>query len=334
MKTQRYILMLDLMFILVMFTGCKQSLEGATTPSVNITTIPIRTVSPTATMRVTLTPTFTNTSIPQSTSSIEPTLPAESARQRLLKLLATNAGCRLPCLWGITPGKSSYLDARSMLMPLNGIAENKYSQTIRAGAISPLYVEGEDLRLYTRIAYLYDSDGIVDRIDFRAEEQQKTVYPDGNLMFNPVYASTSFAERTAYYSLSHVLTEQGIPTSVMVKFSGLSGSVIAGGLEIVLLYPNQGIWINYVTTMYNRDHIKAGCPAIANVHMNLYPPGDPFSFYDLLDTTDWGVTEATYMPIEEVTSMSVEEFYKTFRNPTDACLETPSNIWPTPELFR
>ena len=34
--------------------------------------------------------------------------------------------------------------------------------------------------------------------------------------------------------------------------------------------------------------------------------------------------------LEEATSMSVEQFYEIFRNPTDKCIETPTNLWPTP----
>ncbi len=50
-----------------------------------------------------------NTDTPVSTFS-----PTE-ASARLQDLLKTNAGCRLPCWWGITPGKTTWDEAEEYL---------------------------------------------------------------------------------------------------------------------------------------------------------------------------------------------------------------------------
>jgi len=65
--------------------------------------------------------------------------------------------------------------------------------------------------------------------------------------------------------------------------------------------------------------------------MELYPPGNGDSFFELLEQTDWSVKMNHYKPLEEVTSMSLEEFYRIFREPTNQCIETPANLWPIPE---
>jgi hypothetical protein len=83
-------------------------------------------VIPTATPTFTLTPSPTYTPIPSATPTLIPTLSVKDAQIKLLGLLATNGGCRLPCLWGITPGKSNYQEAQNVLKPLSGVAETTY----------------------------------------------------------------------------------------------------------------------------------------------------------------------------------------------------------------
>lgn len=295
-----------------------------TTPLPSLTPVP----SPTATG--TPTPAFTPTAVP--------TLPAEGARKRLLELLANNGGCRLPCLWGITPGKSNNQEARAILIPLSSIAkfppyfEPSKVNGILVGAISPLYVEGEQ-HLDSRLGYLYDDNGIVSSISLRVLEEglyKKDEY--GNQIKTPIYDSPTFGKRVEYYSLSHVLSEQGIPDSVMIYIPRVEGYPLVVGtgiMEAVLLYPEQGIWIKYTMSMDNNGTIIKGCPANAHIEMELYPSGNPESFFSLLEKTDWGRTKGGYKPLKESTSMSVEQFYETFQNPTDKCIETPTNLWPT-----
>ena len=104
-----------------------------------------------------------------------------------------------------------------------------------------------------------------------------------------------------------------------------------GGFNILLLYPDQGILVNYKTQMQLHGTNVVGCPTNAYVRMELYPPGQPDSFFEGLKRTDWALKMTGYKPVEETTSMSLQEFYNTFRTPTDKCIETPANLWPTPE---
>lgn len=317
-----------------MLTACERPVENAATASPRA---PVTTTSATKLLQSTLTPTATSTLIPSSTHTAVPALPAEDARQRLLELLANNGGCQLPCLWGITPGISTNVDARNILMPLSSIAVPEVTyfgllHGVPVGAITLLYVEDE-LRLNTGIGYdVFDDGDTVRSIGFRVQEEKMVTDSDGNLYGEPIFDFPPFAKRVEYYSLSHVLTEQGIPDSVMISFYLPSiDPTFDGGFKIALLYPEQGIWINYAMPLYDHGVIESGCPASAHVEMNLYPSGDPQAFYLLLEKTDWPRMKEGYKPLEEVTSMSLEEFYQTFRNPTDKCLETPTNLWLTPE---
>lgn len=345
MKTQKVSQWFSLLFFVIVVAGCSPSIESIATPSLVIPTLSLSNASPTATLTPTLTPIATTTSTPLSTLTAIPTLSVEDARKRLLELLATNGGCELPCLWGITPGKSDNQEARNILLPLSSIAppETIYFETtplrdVLGGTITPLYVDG-DLSLNVRIGYLYGDDGIVSSIGFRALEEKVVKDPrdpSGKSWISktPIYGLPTFVKRVEYYSLFHLLTEQGVPTSVMIASSGLSINRDRSiSTYLAVFYPDQGIWAQY-TTLVNENEVGSSiisCPVNAHIEMNLYPPGNPDSFYVLLEQTDWGITKNSYKPLEEATSMSIKEFYEIFRNSPDRCIETPVNIWPTPE---
>ena len=46
-----------------------------------------------------------------------PRLSREEAKPRIIEMLQTNAGCRLPCWWGITPGKTRWEEVHALLSP-------------------------------------------------------------------------------------------------------------------------------------------------------------------------------------------------------------------------
>ena len=185
--------------------------------------------------------------------------------------------------------------------------------------------------LQTRVAYLYRDNGIVSGIAFYARQEKKGIEPDGSSSVTPIFDSATFGKRIEYYSLAHVLSEQGMPDSVMIATSDPSSLPVgAGAFYIALFYPDQGIWVKYTTSIHVTGNSVRGCPENAHIEMKLYPSGNPDSYSALIKETDWWVQKDWYKPIEEVTSMSVEQFYQTFRQPTDKCIETPAKLWRIP----
>ncbi len=275
-------------------------------------------------------PTLTLTPDSTSTPMTFPTLSVEHARVKMLELLFNNGNCRLPCLWGITPGKSTYQEAQRILTPFDSVADFMGSNA-RVSEIIPVYTDDGNLRLYTRVAYLY-SNNIVNRIGFTTREEKEKIEADGSWKgMTSIFDSTTFGKRVEYYSLAHVLSEQGIPDSVMIAPSDpVSHPDDAGVFYIAFFYPNQGIWVNYTTSMHVTGNIIKGCPENAHIEMNLYPSGDPDSFFAHLKEINWWVQKDWYKPIEEATSMTLEQFYETFRQPTEKCIETPSKLWYVP----
>jgi hypothetical protein len=303
-----------MMFIVIMVASCAQSTESILPRFTAVSTQQVNSTSP---MRV-ATETPNTSPIP----TLDPTLPVEDARKRLLELLSNNGNCHLPCLWNITPGKSTYQEAQIILAPLGSISDvGGFGPEI--GSISPVYTKG-DLWLITRATYLATNQTVT-RVVFQARALKRVIAADGSSGFNPIFNSQLFGERLNYYMLPHMLTEQGIPTSVKIASHGG-----AAGFGILILYPERGLLIDYSAQMDSTDMVLRGCPANAHVEMELYPPGTSDSFYELLQQTDWSTRLNNYKPLEEVTSLSIEEFYQTFKEPNDGCIETSTEFWPTP----
>jgi hypothetical protein len=227
----------------------------------------------------------------------------------------------LPCFWGITPGKSTHQDAQKILEQFTSIS-NLTGFRIDGGSVAPMYEEG-DTTLVANAGFL-SNEAVVNHIAFFAGEQ-KAVNTTNGAGFEPVFDSQTFGERLSYYMLPHLLADQGIPTSVMMAPHGGEA-----GFGILLLFPEKGILINYTAQMYSEGLKISGCPANAHIQMELYPSGTSESFYEALKLTDWSTRLNYYKPLEEVTSLSIEEFYQTFKEPTDGCVETSAEFWPTP----
>jgi hypothetical protein len=323
MKRRQITLSFSLVIFMALVSSCTQ-------PNKNVTTLPSEPTSFPASSAMpvpSFTPLSTDSPPPTFTPTAIPTLSVKEAQAKLLELLSDNGDCRLPCIWGIVLGESAYHEARANLLPISSTSELT-SFTSESGAMFPVYTEGE-LQIYTNIGFIVSPENnIVNHIAFNAEAHR----PLAQGGYEDVFDSKFFGEKVSAYTLANVLTEQGVPSSVMIQTAG--GPLTrggTGGFDILLLYPNLGILVNYKTQMYLNGANVRGCPANAYVQMELYPPGQPDSFFEGLKRTDWPLKMTGYKPLEDTTSMSVQEFYDTFREPMDKCIETPANLWPTPE---
>lgn len=275
----------------------------------------------------TLTPTLVQTNTPTSI----PVLSEKEAKAQLLDLLANDGACRLPCIWDIMPGETFYTEARTVFLPFDTITISmNLSDNDGSDSVWLTYDEGAS-RTFVKFSYLYASDGIISRIVFNAAEYKET---DGNRSL--VFDSNNFGERLSSYMLPGILSELGKPTSVIISTSGkqIAGS---GGFDVVLVYPEQGIFIHYTMQMESVGKIAFGCPANAQVELELYPPGNADAFNKAISQTHWDfiwpepIDNPSWKPIDKATSMSINEFYETFRQPTDQCIETPLEGWYIPE---
>ncbi len=312
-----------LLLALVVVSGCGRSVP-------NPGTLPSPTPTPLAS---TSTLAYTTTPNPTDTPTSIPTLTTKQAGSQLLELLGRNGGCHLPCLWGITPGKSVYQEAFTVLTPLGSIS--KLTDLFPSpGAINPRYDEG-DMSLVTNLDFAYSNDGIVNSIYFQAREFERG-NPDDASALKIIFDSPIFGERLRPYMLPNILTEHGIPKTVLILTDGgpeLGKNI--PGFYILLFYPDQGILVKYTTSRQVVDGKVLGCLANAQVELDLYPAGDADLFSEHISQSRWSslwpelpADSPGWKTIEEATSMTLEQFYEAFKEPSDRCIEAPVDLWP------
>jgi hypothetical protein len=317
MKLYNNTIWFSFLFLLIVASGCVP-FNGSVTVSPSIL--------PTESKIPTQKPIATSTLLPFPT--VTPVLSIEDAQKILLELLANNGGCRLPCLWGITPGKSTYQESQTIFNQLSMLSD-RTSFLPEGGTISPIYTDGNlMLRINTgfNIDTLSDNQ-VVKRVGFQARALKRDNNGSSELFDWPF-----FSKQLDYYMLPNILSEYGSPTTVMLStMAKLPSSGVPGGFKILLLYPDQGILVNYTMQMQLAGENIIGCPSNAHVEFELFPSGQADLFFDLLEPSGWSqIIQKTYKSIDEVTSMTKEDFYQIFSQRLDECILTPANLWPIP----
>lgn len=303
---QSYLLVLIMIFLLM--GSCIESNNLTMAPSNEVvSTLPVVKL--------------TETAIPKT-----PTLSFNEAQSKFQSLLVNNGGCKLPCFWGISPGKSLFQEAVAILAPLSSISEFTHFEN-DIGSIDPDYINGK-FKIHTNVDFIAN-ENTVSQISFTARAFNRI---DDNLI--DVFDSSEFSERFSYYMLPNILSEYGKPTTVMISTMRKlpSSGASHGGFNMLLLYPRQGMLVNYTMQMQVVNENIMGCPSNSHVEFNLYPSEQVDLFFDRLEPSGWNqIIQKTYKPIGEATNMSKDVFYHIFSQPTDECILTPSNLWPIPD---
>ena len=262
-------------------------------------------VQPRTPTSVFLTPTSTPTPIqPTATTTILSTVPVATAQAMVLELL-NNTVCRLPCWWGITPGKTTWEEARAFLLPLAKDGEWRSEQILeglnKAGFLFALPAN------QLSQSYSYDQDGLIQLIEI-------------HLPLQP------------FYNLSTILTEYGEPEEVWIKALGLQD----WGAYMLLSYPSQGFLAMYsFSVLPNRQKNVIpicfdGTQPETSRTLALWNSDNKWSVQEVSNraASIWFDDYPRYLPLQQATGLTLEEFYQTFKdgNP-GACLETPLDLW-------
>jgi len=267
-------------------------------------TTPMVEVTPTVLVGI---PLPTNTSILMEAST--PTaLPNYDEGQRLVQeLLENNAGCKLPCWWGITPGKTTWIEARPILEKVSlfiGGQESGESFSVDLHVLLP-YPYGLDA--YLSHSY-YIKNGVVN------------------------YISVFNSDLAPNYNLNNLLTVYGQPSEIWMRTNAKAEMGIQN-YTVDLFYQNKGILIEYSTgnPLQEIERKLQNCMIkdMATPFIHLWSPeAENLSFQDakkFIDTTNLPEPK----PLLEAAGMDTKTFYETFKNPaTDVCLETPKDLWP------
>jgi hypothetical protein len=274
----------------------------------------------------TLTPFAGSTPIPTAIV----TLPTKDGYLLLLQLLSTNGECRLPCWWDITPGKSGSLDVQSKWTPLLGTAEYADLSGTETGHIGFRY-RPDNLEILIGITYFVSSDtSLIESIWVNTKTLRKI--EGGNEI---VYDAESYKDALRIWMLPDVFSRYGPPAQVIISTEIINAEPNSPDLlRIWLLYPEHGAIVRYTTPADVIGGTIHACPLNSFVDIWLSPANDKQIYEkNMSDLTgvQWKDAETSspfFKPVEEATGETLNEFYQTFKKPTEVCLETPLSIWP------
>ena len=264
------------------------------------------TSSPRPTSTVTPPPTVTPT--PTITWTPLPTLSSEKALTLVEDLLKRNAGCRLPCWWGFTPGETSWETARHFL--------SLFSTSLRQGESREVTENG-----VTYLSTNYTANYKVAGEPFDGG----TVYSLRNGFIDGIWVTPARGTDRSY-QLHELLANYGEPTEVLLETS-INVPVSPLPFRVVLFYPQQGIlaYDEYKVTKKVGNQLW-GCPEPIGPQLWLWSPERSLTITDIQPI---GSDAPQLRRLEDATGMDIKSFYETFNVPNISnCLITPVEFWP------
>ncbi len=291
----------------------------------------------------TMTPTMLPTKIPiSSTPSPSPssnitqpsltpasTLAPAEVRAEILGKLENNGGCRLPCLWGVTPGTTEGQAVRLSLAQFG-----KHSTR-------SIYVDQIDFE--TTGALIYDSikENLTVQIGFSyyinndtVERLGLTAFSRRNQPVEEIFGDPYFNSLLQYYRLPQILSNYGRPSNVLIATWLYDPTARAkwNPFSIVLDYRGQGFLVEYLAPLKIQGNLYLGCPSQAHVTIWTWDLERKFTLEEIVSKDSGaGINElntSRFKSVDEATSQTLDQFYEHYKDPNSkTCLETSSNLW-------
>ncbi|MEW5827944.1 MAG: hypothetical protein AB1846_03570, partial [Chloroflexota bacterium] len=280
------------------------------------------------------------------------------ARLVLAQFVQQNGGCDLPCILGLSPVTSNgasivafsrYFQEHSTpienLVVERDLYENIVGERVEIYSDGPqLNGGGANLTFWkdrTRVQITigaYYLDNIIDHIEFSASvyvhsfegTQEKVAIPPSH---------PDFDELVGQFSLSKILLKYGKPSEIWILphpeyLPDHPYTNSAYPFDFVLIYPNNGFAIEYIARVTERGDYLVGCPNTSYIYLASWNPEKKKSFENMATyfrgTDSLGPSNhSSFQPIQDVTSVSVDDFYEHYKNPNfTECVETPRKLWP------
>ena len=324
MRSQKYILFLAVLSFLVL-----NSCTGEQIPANHTTALPeitqqilFTTTSPselgtasmtpkptehsaTSTPRpsATSTPTSTATSLPPSLTPL-PVLPSEQANSLVWELLVNNAGCELPCYWGITPGETAWQNANQFFA--------SFTDRIDQGPTKTYVINGAN---YSETGYQVNKT-IPDYSDPVSSSYMVT-----NGIVEKIYVFPIATELR--YQLHQVLMKFGMPDEVL---AWLLEDTPSGKpwFQFFLFYKDRGITAVYDGPAQYDGNVLQVCPEAVGPKLILIPPRSKDVYG--MDGMERDAYDAPFRipSLNDLPGKSIESFYETMKVP-GACLRFDPN---------
>jgi hypothetical protein len=278
-------------------------------PSTQAATLPAQARStPDLTSAVQTDPTYTSTSTATQTPDVTatrtplPTLSPDEAEAFVMDLMANNAGCELPCWWGVIPGETSWDEVEPFF--------ETFATDISRGDLSRL--PGYYFLHYRIPGQLFDGT---------------TGIATSNHLIKEIGVSRDGTG--IRYQLHQLLSSYGEPDEVWVQgwpFNDAREPYYA----LLVIYSKLGIMARYEGNPSPKYLVSMRiCPQEISPELELWDPDreDRSEFVKAQvehENIVWAAPE--FRPLEEVTDLDTRDFYEIMQS-YDGCFETPTHLW-------
>lgn len=302
------------LFVLLFITisGCQVSTEpevlSTITPSPSATLTGTPTWTPTAsqTLFPTYTPTSTQTSTKTATNTLTATwtpvstMNAEAALERIRELYQYIEPCKFPCWWGITPGQTTWAQARQIL------SEIQPEQ-------GPYYRE-----ILTRYKYSFEVPARFEALGLGFIEA--SIFVNGDKVV-AISTNTGWIHQDFDYSRTNLLALFGQPDEIWLRHTTPESELIIE-YEMELLYKSDGILLNISGEAKKQDDRLVICPqkfqrGAFPAAITMYASKITNSFDQLREMLfgKYDVTEPRYVRLQTITEgFGESEFYQLYKN--------------------
>lgn len=305
-------LLLLLIVLALNAIGCQASLQSETPtslplpfPSVTVTITQTQIHTASATLSPTRTPTpvlpkKTATATPTRTWTPVPRLSPEAALARIKELYVDGVPCALPCWWGITPGQTTWAQARQLLSEVSPEYGPYYS------GILPRY----DYSFEVPVNFEPLGYGFI----------EPSLYVRDEIVV-AVGTSTGWIHRDFDYSFANLLVLLGQPDEIWIKYSPTEADFQIE-YSLTLFYQVRGILLRKSGEAKLRDNTLVICPlkdqhSMFPLGITLYTPDITDSYEHLRELLHgkYGPGEDRYVRLSTITDgFGESEFYELYKN--------------------
>lgn len=313
---------ISICFLLFIMAGCS---GAAVTTQPATATVPesqpfTETLMPSKTLPATATgtsmPTLTQTNTPTLVRpTLLPTLQltehALALRKMVGEKLVDNGGCRLPCWWGITPGETTWEEAKNILRDYDPYIDWKKGYPI-----------SEQVVKYT-VSLIAPID-----VDWLTTINPEVTVTKGVVTGIDIY---NYKEIMEYYYQSNILKAYGRPSEVAL--AAYSSEDIEGfaPFGMLVFYEKEHFMFEYVgfkSVDFSETSITI-CPLGQWSFLYIWDKNEDMTFQEAVQRYFSRSPEVTPLSINYVTTMNVDTFYETYQDEnTDVCFKTMRDIWP------
>ena len=220
-------------------------------------------------------------------------------------LLENNGGCKLPCWWGIVPGKTDWSSAKQCLSQFTTVGEGQ----------KHWFSEYSGIMQYTMwSAYQYRLGSLTGG--------------GGIMVKNGGIQRLLITTGTSAYRLSQLLKEYGKPTEIYIRTFRDTPTGDLLPFHLVLDYPEFGTTAFYETTALRLGNgFLRGCIVDEEPILYLRPVSEILTYQEVVEMV-FGKDPTLPKTIQEANDIDIVGFFDTVLAKGQICLDTPMELWP------